>query len=209
MVKLPVLDINGTEVEQIDLPEGVFGGRVKSDIIHQAVVMYQACLRQGTVNTKVRKEISGGGKKPFKQKGTGQARAGSSRSPLWHKGGVVFGPHPRDFGYTIPVKVRRAALRESLNAKFLGQSLVCVQDFKSPLNKTKEFAGIMKNLKLKGKVLACLEGSDASIDRVTNNLPFFNAVRAQDVNAYDVMKFNKLLVTKTAFQKILERIEKC
>ena len=208
MKKLPVLDKKGSEIEKIDLPEEIFGSRLNTDIIHQAVVMYQASLRQGNASTKERADVSGGGKKPYRQKGTGQARAGSSRSPLWHGGGVTFGPHPRDFGYTIPKKIKKAALRESLKAKSQDNNLLCITDIKDSFSKTKEFAKFLDKLDLKGKVLAVLDGSDESIARTSRNIPLFNIMRAQDVNAYDIMRNKKLLVTKTAFQNLLERVKK-
>jgi large subunit ribosomal protein L4 len=208
MTKLSVLDKKGTEVDSIDLPDEIFGGRLNTDIIHQAIVMYQASLRQGTVNTKERADISGGGKKPYRQKGTGQARAGSIRSPLWHGGGVTFGPHPRDFGYSIPKKIKTAALRESLKAKSQDKNLFCISDIKDRFSKTKEFAKILEKLDLKGKVLALLDGSDESVVRASRNIRSFNIMRAQDVNAYDILRNKKLLVTKTAFQNLLKRVTK-
>ncbi len=208
MTKLSVLDKKGAEVESIDLPEEIFGGRLNADVIHQAVVMYQASLRQGNASTKERGDVSGGGKKPYRQKGTGQARAGSSRSPIWHGGGVTFGPHPRDFGYTLPKKIKKAALRESLKAKSLDNDLLCVADIKDSFGKTKEFAKFLETLKLKGKILAVLDGSDESIARASRNIPSFNLMRAQDVNAYDILRNKKLLVTKTAFQSLMERAKK-
>lgn len=206
MASLSVYNIEGKEVESIEVPKGLFDTKVSADVIQQAVLMYQAAERQGNASTKERGSVSGGGKKPWKQKGTGRARAGSIRSPLWTKGGVVFGPHPRDFSYTIPQKVKRAALRESLNAKFQEKDLHCLTDIKTSLNKTKEFAKIIVNLGLKGKVLALLDGSDSSIERVSRNLPFFTLMRAQDVNAYDVLRNKKILVSKSAFMSLLNRI---
>ncbi len=208
MTKLSVLDKKGAEVDSVDLPEEIFGGRLNADVIHQAVVMYQASLRQGNASTKERADVSGGGKKPHRQKGTGQARAGSSRSPLWHGGGVTFGPHPRDFGYTVPKKIKKAALRESLKAKSQDNDILCISDIKDSFSKTKEFAKFLKNLGLKGKILAVLDGSDESIARASRNIPSFNLMRSQDVNAYDILRNKKLLVTKTAFQGLLERVKK-
>lgn len=207
MVKLAVYNKQGNETEQIDLPD-LFGQKVNTDVIHQAVVMYQACLRQGNASTKERADVSGGGKKPFKQKGGGRARAGSSRSPLWHGGGVTFGPHPRDFSYTIPKKIKKAALRESLNAKFQDNNILCIDDIKESFSKTKEFVQVLKDLNVDCKVLALLDGSDESIVRVTRNIRFFQLMRAQDVNAYDILRYKKLLVTKTALNQILDRINK-
>ncbi len=127
-MKLSILDIKGKESGSIDLPENIFSGRINTHVLHQAIVMYQACQRQGTASTKERACVNGGGKKPYRQKGTGRARAGSTRSPLWKGGGVTFGPHPRDFDYSIPKRIKKAALRESLHAKFLDKNLVCVND---------------------------------------------------------------------------------
>jgi len=208
VTKLAIVDKIGKEVGSIELPESMFEGRINQDVIHQAVVMYQASLRQGNASTKTRADVSGGGKKPYRQKGTGQARAGSSRSPLWHGGGVTFGPHPRDFGYTIPKKIKKAALREALKAKNQDNDLFCICDIKESFSKTKEFAQFLAGLNLKGKILAVLDGSDESIARTSRNIPYFRLMRAQDVNAYDILKNKKLLVTKTAFEQLLERVSK-
>jgi len=209
MSTLPIFSKDGKKTENtIDLPKEIFAAPVNTKVIHQAILMYQAALRQGNASTKERGSVSGGGKKPWRQKGTGRARQGSIRSPLWHGGGVVFGPHPRDFSFSIPRRMRQAALRESLNAKFKSKELMCLEDIKNALSKTKDFAKILNSLKLKGKVLAILDGSDASINRVSRNIPFFNLVRSEDVNAYDILRNKNLLVTKTAFDKLLERIEK-
>ncbi|MCK5580605.1 MAG: 50S ribosomal protein L4 [Candidatus Omnitrophica bacterium] len=208
MATLPVLNKEGKEAGTIELPEGIFGGRVKQEVLHQAVVMYQASLRQGTASTKERADVSGGGKKPYRQKGTGRARAGSSRSPVWKGGGVVFGPHPRDFRYTIPKKIRRAALKESLNAKYQSRQMVCLDELKEEFAKTKEFVKVLEALKVQGKTLALLDGCDQSVLRVSRNLPRFQVVRSKDVNAYDILKNKTLLLTKSSFDKLVERIEK-
>lgn len=208
MSSLPILNSEGKNSGTIDLPKEIFGQHINQDVIHQAVIMYQASERQGNASTKTRKEISGGGIKPWRQKGTGRARHGSIRSPLWKKGGIVFGPHPRDFSYSIPQKVRQGALRETLNVKYQGKDIVCVDDLKNSFEKTKEFAAILKNLSLRGKVLAILDGCDPSIQRVSRNIPLFRLMRSQDVNAYDILRYKKILVTKTAFNNLLERITK-
>lgn len=206
MLTLPVLDKEGKEIEQLELPEKIFGGHVNTDIIHQAVVMYQACLRQGTASTKERGSVSGGGKKPWRQKGTGRARAGSSRSPLWRKGGIVFGPHPRDFSYSIPKKMKKAALRESLNAKFQSKTMLCVVDLRDKFSKTKEFAALLNIFALRGKTLAVLDGSDESVRLVSRNIARLEVVRTDDINAYDIMRNKNLLLTKTAFRNLLKRV---
>ncbi|HPN89010.1 MAG TPA: 50S ribosomal protein L4 [Candidatus Omnitrophota bacterium] len=207
-MKLSVFDKNGKEKGSVNLPDDIFDARVNTYLLHQAIVMYQACLRQGTIATKNRGAVSGGGKKPFRQKGTGRARAGSSRSPLMHGGGVVFGPVPRDFSYSIPKKMKGIALRESLKAKYHDQQLICIEDIKGELKKTKEFAQILKNLKLSGKILGALDGSDKSIPRVSRNIRAFSLMRVQDLNAYDIMRAKKLFVSETALKSLLERIQK-
>jgi len=207
MAVLKVFNKEGKETGKVDLPEAIFSGGINQRILHQAMVMYQASLRQGTASTKERADVSGGGKKPYRQKGTGRARAGSSRSPLWRGGGVTFGPHPRDFGYTIPTKMKRRALSESLKSKFQSQGLVCIDDFKDKIAKTKEFAKILAALKIKGKVLGLLDGSDASARLAGRNIAGLQIVRAGDVNAYDVIRNKSLLLTRTALTKLLKRIQ--
>ncbi|MFT5169907.1 MAG: large subunit ribosomal protein L4 [Lysobacterales bacterium] len=208
MAKLVVLDIKGKEKEKIDLSDDIYGGHVNQDVIHQAIVKYQASLRQGNASTKERGEVSGGGRKPYKQKGTGRARAGSTRSPLWKGGGVTFGPRPRDFGYSIPQKIKTAALREVVKSKISDQDFVCIDEIKGELSKTKEFVQILADLNLNGKILALLDGASDSVLKVTNNIAFLNVMRAADANAYDILRNKKLLVTKEALQKLQERIEK-
>ena len=208
MSTLTVLNIKGEEAGKMDLPGEIFDAAVNQDVIHQAVVMYQANQRQGTASTKERGAVSGGGKKPWRQKGTGRARQGSIRSPLWHKGGVVFGPHPRDFSYSVPQKIRAIALRETLKAKFQDNDLLCIDSIDIPSGKTKEFSKILSALKIKNKTLALLDGSDANVMRATRNISIVNLVRASDVNAYDILKNKKMLVTKSAFESLLKRILK-
>ena len=208
MVTLPVLDKKGKAAAEMELSEDIFGKKINQDILHQATVMYQATARQGTVSTKDRSEVSGGGKKPFRQKGTGRARQGSSRSPNMAGGGVTFGPCPRDFGYSLPKKILRAALRESLNAKYQAKELIFIEELTDKFEKTKDFLIVLKALKLGGKVLALLDGCDISIGLASRNIPYFQIFRAEDVTAYDILRNKYLLLTKTAFDKLLERINK-
>ncbi len=206
MPELNVVDIKGKKASTIELPKEKFGVHVHDAVIHQAVVMYNANNRQGTVSTKGRAEVSGGGKKPWAQKGTGRARQGSSRSPLWKKGGITFGPKPRDFGYEVPKKVRIAALRESLNAKFVGNVLVCVDNFDITSGKTKDFVAILKNLKLQGRTLVLLDGASEKTILASRNIARLSLVRAIDANASDIMNNKNVLVTKQALETLLKRI---
>ena len=207
MPELNVVDIKGNKANSIDLPKEQFGVHVHDAVIHQAIVMYNANQRQGTVCTKTRNDVSGGGKKPWAQKGTGRARQGSTRSPLWKKGGMSFGPRPRDFGYTVSKKTRVAALRESLNAKFLGNHLLCVDNLDVLSGKTKDFQAILKNLKVAGRTLAILEGTNEKTLLASRNIPSLTLVRATDANASDIMSNKNVLVTKEALKTLLKRIE--
>lgn len=207
MAVLPIYSKEGKEKAKLELPDKIFAAPVNAEVLHQAVVMYQACLRQGNASTKERGSVSGGGVKPWRQKGTGRARAGSIRSPLWRGGGVVFGPHPRDFGYSIPRKMKQVALRESLNDKYQTQKLVCVDEIKDKMTKTKEFVKILDALKLKGKILGLLDGWDESIRLVSRNIPRFQMRPSAEVNAYDILRHNTVLMTQTSFKKLLKRIK--
>ncbi len=207
MPELKVVDIKGKKETSVELPKEKFGVHVHDAVIHQAVVMYNANQRQGTVSTKTRNEVSGGGKKPWAQKGTGRARQGSTRSPLWKKGGICFGPKPRDFGYSVSRKTRIAALRESLNAKFLSDSLWCVDNLEVPSGKTKDFEAILKELKVMGRTLAVLDGTNEKTLLASRNIARLSLVRAQDANASDIMSNKNVLVTKEALKTLLKRIE--
>lgn len=207
MPELTVVDIKGKKSASIELPKEQFGVHVHDAVIHQAVTMYRANGRQGTVSTKDRGEVSGGGKKPWAQKGTGRARAGSSRSPLWKKGGMSFGPKPRDFSFDVPRKIKIAALRETLNAKFLSNELVCVNTFEVASGKTKDFAKVIVDLKLVGRVLAILEGADEKSLLAGRNIAQVTFSRACDVNAKDILSNKNVLVTKTALETLLKRIQ--
>ncbi len=207
MPKLTIYNIDGKETGSMDLPES-FGEKVNQDVIHQAVVMYQANERQGNADTKIRSEVSGGNKKPFRQKGTGRARQGSSRSPLMRHGGIVFGPHPRDFSYVVPKKVRLSALREALKTKINGDLLCCVDVMAVKSAKTKDFVAILKNLKVGSKkVLALFDDCAKEVTLASRNVPRLNLVKPMEVNALDVLKNNKVVVTRAAMEKILKRLQ--
>jgi len=208
MATLNVLNTQGKKIEEIELNAKLFTERVNTDLLHQAIVMYNACRRQGNASTKERGSVSGGGKKPWQQKGTGRARHGSTRSPLWTHGGVTFGPHPRGFAYEIPRQIRVAALREGVNSKLQAKTLFCIQDVKDKVAKTKDFAKLVKAAEVKGNILAVLDGCEASVLRAARNLAGLVLMRSEDVNARDILSRKNLLVSKTAFNKILKRIQK-
>jgi len=207
MGTLAVLNRAGKEVGKMDLPAGVFDKRTNTRVLHQAILGYRASQRQGTASTKERADVHGSKTKLYRQKGTGRARVGGVRSPIFKGGGVVFGPHPRDFSVNLPQKIKRAALREGLNAKFQADQILCIDDIKDDFSKTKEFVAVLKKLKLSGKILGVLDGSSESIVRVSRNISRFELKKAMDVNAYDLMNHKFILISKTALSSLLKRIE--
>ncbi len=207
MVNLAVLDKQGKEIEKVDLPEAIFDGKVNKGLLHQVVIMYQNNLRQGNAATKTRGEVSGGGRKPWRQKGTGRARAGSSRSPLWRHGGVVFGPHPRDYGFQLPQKMRTLALKSSINDKINSGSLKLVELISLEKPRTKEFCNFLSNLKIKEDTLAILDSQDPDIYLASRNIPFFTSKQAKDVNALDILKHKNVIITKNGLKALISRIK--
>ncbi len=207
MPNLAVLDSQGKEVDKIELPEAIFDGKVNKVLLHQVIVSYQRNQRQGTASTLTRGEVSGGGKKPWKQKGTGRARAGSSRSPLWRHGGVVFGPHPRDFSVKLSQKVKLLALKSSLNDKLNCGNLKLVDVISLENQKTKEFNGLLKKLKINNDTLAVLDSKDKDIYRASRNISFFTSKQAKDINVYDILRHKNLLLTKNGLEALINRIK--
>ena len=208
MITLPVYDMQGKEVEKINLNPDVFDGKVNEATIYQAVVMYQANRRRGSASTKTRGEVRGGGRKPWRQKGTGRARAGTIRSPLWRGGGIIFGPHPRDYSYSIPKKIQRLALKSSLNSKLNDNDLLVIDEIKIDKPKTKEFVSFLASFKIADKSLVVLESLDSNIDRSSRNIPIVTTKRFQDVNTYDILNHKKLILTNKSLDGLVERILK-
>lgn len=168
--------------------------------------MYQANQRPGTADTKTRKEVRGGGKKPWRQKGTGRARAGSIRSPLWRHGGVVFGPHPRDYSYTLSKKIRDGALKSGLNAKLADGTLKIVDKIQLNEPKTKLFKAILDSLKLEGSVLVIFDKIDETIKKASRNIPGVTIKTAMDLNALDVLRHKNLLISEAALKTVNKRL---
>ena len=171
---LPIYNTEGKEVDTLKLDAKIFDGVVNADAIYQAVNAYRANQRKGLASTKTRGEVSGGGKKPWKQKGTGRARVGSTRSPLWRHGGVVFGPHPRDFYYTLPQKIRMLALKSSLNEKLNQNNLIVLDSLKLEKPKTKEALKVFSNLKVSQSTVLLLEKVDENSKLALRNISFLN-----------------------------------
>jgi large subunit ribosomal protein L4 len=205
MMEVEVKNRNNNTVGKINLRDDIFGVRAKPGVIHEAVNNYLADQRQGTHATKTRGLISGGGKKPWRQKHTGRARAGSIRSPLWRGGGTVFGPKPRDYSYNLPKKVKKLALMTALSAKLSDGEFVIIDDLSIEKPRTKEIIVALKNLGLTGKsVLIVLPEKDNTIALSARNVPGVGITRAADLNIYDVIAHNILLMTKEAVIRLEE-----
>ncbi len=204
MPKVALYNIKGEQVGEIDLKDEVFGIEVNESVLHDAVVNHLANRRLGTHSAKTRGEVSGGGRKPFKQKGTGRARAGSSRSPLWKKGGVIFPPQPRSYSYTLPRKVRRLALKSALSSKLQKGNLIVVDQLAMTEPKTKDFVGVLDNLKVSKKALVVTADVDNVIVKSARNIPGVTPTHASSLNVYDVLAHEKLIITRDAVNKVEE-----
>ena len=203
MASVAVYNMEGKEVGTIELNDAVFGVKVNEHLVHMAVVQHLANKRQGTQKAKTRGEVSGGGRKPWKQKGTGHARQGSTRSPQWTGGGMVFAPVPRDYFFKINKKEKRAALKSALTSKVQDSNLIVVDELKFNEIKTKNFVAVMNNLKVE-KGLVVIEGNDANVVLSARNLPAIDTIQADEINVYDIMKAKKVVLTKNAVAKIEE-----
>jgi len=205
--RLPVYDLKGEVVDNMQLDEQVFDGVVNTALLYEVKKMYEANLRQGTASTKSRGQVSGGGAKPWRQKGTGRARVGSSRNPVWRHGGVAFGPKPRDFSYSIPKKALRKALLSSINARLNEQVVKSIVKLEVAEPKTKEFKTILENLKIDGKVLVVVSKISEEIKRSSNNIKNVSVKEGKDINARDVLLNKYFVVEKEALEKLSERLK--
>jgi large subunit ribosomal protein L4 len=209
MSEIEVRDIHNTVKGSMNLPESIFGASVRKDILHASVVNFLANQRQGTHATKTKGLVSGGGKKPWKQKHTGRARAGSIRSPLWRSGGTVFGPQPRDYSYRLPKNMKRRALGEAFSAKLLDGGMTVVDAIAVEKPKTKEMVTILRNLGLDGKsVLIVLSEKDENVFLSSRNIEGVKVARVTDLNPYEILSHEKILVTKHALEMMPEVYKK-
>ena len=206
-MNLTIFNLSGAEVGQVALDPALWDGRVNLRLLSQAVAMYRTNRRAGTASTKTRGNVSGGGKKPWKQKHTGRARAGSIRSPLWRHGGIVFGPHPRDMSYRLPQTIRRKALLESLKGKLQDQELVVVDELSASQPKTKPFAGLAKAFQVDRKSVIVLDEPSDALVKSLRNLARFELRNAANLNAFDVLNAHKVLLTKAAFERLESRVK--
>ncbi|MBI3990700.1 MAG: 50S ribosomal protein L4 [Candidatus Omnitrophica bacterium] len=207
MATISVYNLKGQEVEKLELNPGIFDGAINKAAMHQVVTAYLANQRAGTASTKTRGEVRGGGKKPWKQKHTGRARAGSIISPLWRKGGVVFGPKPRDYYQDVPVKLKLVALKSALNAKLKDSELKVVDSLKLEKSKTREIVQILKALQAGENVLFIINGEDKNIVKAANNLPHVDVKDATALNVYSVLLHTQMVISKPALEKLCERLK--
>ena len=203
MANVSVYNMEGKEVGTIELNDAVFGVEVNEHLVHMAVVQQLANNRQGTQKAKTRSEVSGGGRKPWRQKGTGHARQGSIRAPQWTGGGVVFAPVPRDYSFKLNKKEKRAALKSALTSKVQDSKLIVVDELKFDEIKTKNFTNVMNNLKVE-KGLVVIAENDANVVMSARNVADINTTLVNTINVYDVMKANTVVLTKDAVAKIEE-----
>ena len=203
MAKVSVYNMDGKEVESINLDDAVFGVEVNEHLVHMAVVQQLANNRQGTQKAKTRSEVRGGGRKPWRQKGTGHARQGSIRAPQWTGGGVVFAPVPRDYSMKMNKKEKRAALKSALTSRVQENKIVVVDELKMDEIKTKKFAKVMSNLKV-DKALVVLADNDKNVVASAKNIPSVKTASTDTINVYDILKYNTLVLTKDAVKNIQE-----
>ena len=204
MPTIDVVDLNRRKVGAVELRAEVFGAEVNGPVMHEVILMQQAGMRQGTASTKTRGVVSGTGKKPYKQKHTGRARAGSVRSPLWLHGGIVFGPLPRDYGYTMPKKKARGAVRSALSEKVREGGLLVLEDLPQSDGRTKSLAAVLKVLGLAGKTLIVAGGDQDRLRRAAENLPDVTVVAPEGVNVRDLLVHDAVLVARRDLSRLEE-----
>ncbi|GAA4873268.1 50S ribosomal protein L4 [Paenibacillus vulneris] len=204
MPKVALYNVSGSQVGEVELSDSVFGIEPHTHVLNEAVLMQRASLRLGTHKVKGRSEVRGGGRKPWKQKGTGRARQGSIRAPQWKGGGTVFGPTPRSYSYKLPKKVRRLAIKSALSSKVIGNEIIVLDQLQLTQPKTKEFAAILSNLKVDRKALVVTAGYEENVALSARNIPGIKFVVAEGINVLDVMVYDKLIITKDAVQKVEE-----
>ncbi|MBD3922881.1 50S ribosomal protein L4 [Paenibacillus sp. PR3] len=204
MPKVALYNVSGSQVGEVELADSVFGIQPNAHVLHSAVLLQQAAERRGTHKTKGRSEVRGGGRKPWKQKGTGRARQGSIRAPQWVGGGTVFGPTPRSYSFKLPRKVRRLAIKSALSSKVIGNEIVVLDQLSLATPKTKEFAAILNNLKVARKALVVTANYEDNVALSGRNIPGVKIVAAEGINVLDVLQYDQLIITKEAVEKVQE-----
>jgi len=206
MPKLQVKNLDNKVVGEIELIESVFAAKVNKSLLFDAVKHHLDGLRQGTHATKNRSQVSGGGKKPWKQKGTGRARVGSSRNPIWRHGGIAHGPTPRSYSFHLPKKMILGALRSALTDKFNGNAITVVDGLSLPNHKSKEFQKLLSRIELNAKLLIVETGENTNLDRASGNLAQVKLVSSQELNVYDLLNHEQVLFSRAAIQKLQEAL---
>lgn len=204
MLEVVVVDMNNNRVGSVALDEKIFGRPVNTGLLHEAVIMQLNNQRQGTHCTKTKGLVSGGGKKPWKQKGTGRARVGSMRSPVWVGGGTIFGPLPRDYSYQLPRKKSRVALHTALSSKLADSALVIVDLLDGKSGKTREAASVLKALNVNGSALIVCDNKDNTLYRGVKNMSNVAIVEVRQINVYDLLKYKHLVISKGDVEKLME-----
>lgn len=204
MAKTQVLNLKGEKVKDLTLKDAVWNIEVNEPVMHDAIVLAQASLRQGTASTKTRSEVSGGGRKPYKQKGTGNARQGSTRSPQWPGGGIVFGPKPRKYDKKQNRKERRLALKSALSAKFQDKELIVVENYNLDSNKTKAFNEVLENLKVNGKAVVVYSDDNENLFLASRNNNKVAVLATDEINVLDIVAANYLVIDESSVKKIEE-----
>ena len=204
MPKVDVLSVDGKKVKELELNENVFGIEPNENIVHSAVVNYLANQRQGTQNTKTRAEVSGGGRKPWRQKGTGRARQGSIRAPQWIKGGIALGPRPRSYSYKMNKKEKRLAIKSILSSKVAEKELVVLDKLELKEIKTANMVKVLNNVKAEGKTLILLPANNENVQKSARNIEGVKTLTVDTINAYDLVKYNNLVVTEDTVKKLEE-----
>ncbi|UYO32220.1 50S ribosomal protein L4 [Bacillus halotolerans] len=204
MPKVALYNQNGSTAGDIELNASVFGIEPNESVVFDAILMQRASLRQGSHKVKNRSEVRGGGRKPWRQKGTGRARQGSIRSPQWRGGGVVFGPTPRSYSYKLPKKVRRLAIKSVLSSKVNDNNIIVLEELTLDTAKTKEMAAILKGLSVEKKALIVTADANEAVALSARNIPGVTVVEANGINVLDVVNHEKLLITKAAVEKVEE-----
>ena len=204
MPKVTIYNISGDQVGEIELSDDVFGIEVNENAMYEVVKNQLANKRQGTQSTKTRGEVRGGGRKPWRQKGTGRARVGSSRSPLWIGGGVSFAPKPRDYSYRLPKKIRKIAMKSALTSKVNNDEIIVLDGLNIPAPKTKEMINILRNLNADKKALIVMDEKNDAVIKSARNIPGVKTISVNTLNVYDILKYDKFIITKDAVQKVEE-----
>jgi len=204
MPKVALYDMNGAQIGEVELSDEVFGIEPNQAVLYDFVKMQLANKRVGTSSTKTRAEVRGGGKKPWRQKGTARARVGSTRNPVWTKGGIAFGPKPRDYSYKLPRKVRRLAMKSALSSKVLDNNLILINELPFEEPKSKLMVQVLEKLNAAQKTLVVTADSDVNVTKSANNIPGVKLLKADFINVYDLLNYETLLITRDAVARVEE-----